>query len=403
MSRNSAGKTSDEREFSIQFLRSFLFGVALLLGGSALLNRAVDPFLAFGGGIAGQLDEQSYAADSRVGKAELARRYDGPSFILGSSRARIGYDPQSPAIPDGPACNLGLAGTNFDEVRRVFDFIVEQPNTRRVLLILDFQQFSTGRTVNADFGMSRFNSSQSDFEYGCNLLFNEHTSRNSIELLGRACSGDEPRFTELGFDRPEYRETRQFPDDVVAKTLRGCLTNPATLRGFRYSPERVDALRAMAVTCRERDIELIMIMHPVHALQLEAVRAAGLWPLFEEWKRDVVSIGEQSSHSVWDFTGYQGYSSEALVGATAAPPGEWTWWWDPSHCRAELGNLVLERVFGDVADDECSGVRLTSGNIIAHSRRICAQRNAWMQENPDAVRFVEQVATNAGYEPQTVE
>lgn len=402
MRRDSPGETTVGHESTTQFLCSFLCGVALLLGGSALLNRAVDPFFAFGGGVAGQLDEQSYAADSRVGKAELARRYDGASYILGSSRARAGYDPENSSIPEGPACNLGLTGTNFDEVRRVFDFIVEQPNTRQVLLILDFQQFSSGRTVNADFVMSRFNSSQSEFAYDCNLLFNEHTSRNSIELLGRAWSGEVPRFTELGFDRPEYREAKRFPESVVAKTLWGCLTNTATLQGFRYSPERVDALRVMAATCRERNIELIMIVHPVHALQLEAVRAAGLWPAFEQWKQDVVAIAEEASFPVWDFTGYQGYRSEALVGEGAAPPGLWTWWWDPSHCRAELGDVVLRQVFEGVADDRCPGVRLTSDNLTSHFQRICEQRETWVRENQDAAEFVEQVATNAGYEQQAV-
>jgi len=385
-----------------RFLRSFVCGLAVLLGGAALLNRAVDPFGAYGGGVSRHIDEQRFAADSRVGKAELARRYEGSCVILGSSRARIAYDPESAAIPDGPACNLGLAGTNFDEVSRVFRYVAEQPNIRQVLLILDFQQFSSGRTVNADFELSRFNPSQSEFAYQCNLLFNERTSRDSFETLVRAASAAEPRFTELGFDRQEYLRAREFPANLVEKTLRSCLTNSATLRGFQYSPERVAALESLAATCRERDIELIMIMHPVHALQLEALRAAGLWPQFEQWKQDVVLIADRTSHAVWDFTGFHEYAAEPLVGNSASPPGEWNWWWEPSHCRAELGELVLRRVFEDTSGEASFGVRLTADNLATRIQQIRAERGRWVLENEPGVQIVQRVASDAGFEPGTV-
>lgn len=385
-----------------RFLSSFVCGLVLLLGGSALLNRAVDPFGAWGGAISPRVAEQTFAADSRMGKAELASRFEGSCVILGSSRARIGYNPESGAIPNGPACNLGLAGTNFDEISRVFDYVARRPNVRQVLLILDFQQFSSGRTVNGDFEQSRFNPSQPEFDYECNLLFNERTSRDSLETLSRAVSAAEPRFTALGFDRPEYLQAKEFPPDLVEKTLRSCLTNSATLQNFRYSTERLAALRSLAVRCREREMELIMIIHPVHALQLEALRSAGLWPLFEQWKQDLVTIAEQSSYPVWDFTGYHTYAVEPLVGEHAAPPGAWTWWWEPSHCRAELGELVLRRVFQDVAADSSFGVRLTTQNLTAQIQRVRAERGRWVLENEPAVQIVQRVATDAGYEPATV-
>lgn len=387
---------------SQRFLRSFLCGLAILLGGSALLNRGVDPFGAYGGGVSRRLDEQSHAADTRVGKAELARRYTGRCVILGSSRARIAYDPRSDAIPGGPACNLGLAGTNFDEVRRVFDFVSDQPNVREVLLILDFQQFSSGRTVTADFELSRFNPSQSEFAYQCNLLFNERTSRASLELLARAIAGDEARFTSMGFDRPAYLEARRFPENIVEKTLRGSLTNAATLRGFQYSPERVEALGSLAARCRERGIELKLIIHPVHALQLEAIRAAGLWSQFERWKDDVLRIAERHSCPAWDFTGFHEYACEPLLGNSAGQPGDWTWWWEPSHCRAELGDLVLRRVFQEESTDRTFGVQLTPDGFDAHLQRVRAQRELWVSENAPSVRIVQRIAADAGYRPESV-
>ena len=192
-------ESSDAR----QHVRAFLIGSGLLLGTTALFNWLVDPFGAFPGPVSRALAEHKDLVDSRTGKAELAHHFQGSTAIIGSSRARMAYDPQSPAIPDGPACNLALGGTNFHELYYVLRHTMRNPRITRILLILDFQQFAQGRTTNSDFDVSRFNPDSPGLDYHCNLLFSQRATLNSFETLGRGVVGVPGEYTPLGFERPE--------------------------------------------------------------------------------------------------------------------------------------------------------------------------------------------------------
>jgi hypothetical protein len=59
-------------------------------------------------------------------------------------------------------------------------------------------------------------------------------------------------------------------------------------------------------------------------------------------------------------------------------------------------------VFQDAAADSSFGVRLTTQNLTAQIQRVRAERGRWVLENEPAVRIVQQVATDAGYEPAAV-
>jgi len=67
---------------------------------------------------------------------------------------------------------------------------------------------------------------------------------------------------------------------------------------------------------------------------------------------------------LWDFSGYNRYSSEPVPSRKYQPM---RWWWDPVHFKTGLGDLVLNRVFGlgvGVADSDL-GVRLDTEGLQA--------------------------------------
>ena len=87
---------------SAHFVRAFLTVTAVLLGGNALINSAVDPYGVYVGKPTKLFYETKADGGSRIAKAELARHFCGTTILVGSSRAEVGYDPESPAIPNGP-------------------------------------------------------------------------------------------------------------------------------------------------------------------------------------------------------------------------------------------------------------------------------------------------------------
>ena len=49
-------------------------------------------------------------------------------------------------------------------------------------------------------------------------------------------------------------------------------------------------LKEVVRQCREREIELKIFISPTHVTELELLRLAGLWPLVEQWKQEIVKI-----------------------------------------------------------------------------------------------------------------
>src|SRR6185503_10786610 len=90
-------------------------------------------------------------------------------------------------------------------------------------------------------------------------------------------NGGDPHFERLS--APDYR--RMF----ISVLRDQFLIDPQTYGGFRFSEDRLQALRRIARNCAERGITLRLFITPVHARQLEALRAIGLFGEFERWKR----------------------------------------------------------------------------------------------------------------------
>jgi hypothetical protein len=68
-----------------------------------------------------------------------------------------------------------------------------------------------------------------------------------------------------------------------------------------------------------RGIRIWLFVYPYHADLLETIRAVGLWPCFEECKREVIDMVAQEAMSapagsivLWDFADYDKYTMESI-------------------------------------------------------------------------------------------
>jgi hypothetical protein len=131
---------------------------------------------------------------------------------------------------------------------------------------------------------------------------------------------------------------------------------------------------------------VVVVVSPVHATQLEVLRAAGLWDTFERFQRDLAVLG--ADRPVWDTTGYTGAPAEPLPATDA---DDFTWYWEPSHFRPVLGHLVIEAV-RRTPPAELPAARLTPETVDAHLQAMSSDRRAWARANPEDVAVVEQIA-----------
>lgn len=387
-----------------RFLLSFFGTSAALLALLAGLNVAVDPFGAHPELSANAFDDAREIGDTRTAKAELVRHFPGHTVLIGSSRVRKGYDPESPLFEDGPACNLGLGGTNFTELAHALRFTLQQPHVRRIILCLDFQGFNETRESNYDFEASRFNPELSPLDYHAVITLSSQTTFSTVETILRKANGEAPESTPLGFHTEGVASSHLPPARLAYGTVVKSLESPDRLAGYRYSADRIALLGELVRDSRERDVELIVLIQPTHAIMQETIAVAGLWEVLEDWERDVVRVVAEASGGqtpVWDFTGYSPYTTEPLLTSTASSVQENAWFYEPSHCKPQLGEQVLRRIFGKPDADPEFGARLTPANIEQHLAELRGYRAIWSKYSEES-RIVRQVAAEFGFESRPV-
>jgi len=393
-------------------LPSYLKVHAILLGCGLVsfltFNLVVDPEDRFSLFVRPGFNQEKTEAMEKGGRVPKSRalergRYD--TVFLGTSRVENGLDPQHPVFTGQRVYNAGLGRTNFYEIYQVFDFVRKLGTTKTIVLGLDLQQFSGKRSISGDFLDSRFagkTSWLSDIQY----LASAQTFLASWTTVQKNRAGERSLYTAQGLrDRTLlYDPTHINHRDLFVKILtRNFLVSQETYGGFEYAADRLDLLRQLIAASRAAGISLHLFIAPTHARDLESLRVLGLYPIFEQWKRDLTRIiAEDAAHHpdepplrLWDFTGYTSLTTEDVP--TSNERGkQMQWFWESSHFKKELGNLVLNRIFNfhDATHPipEDFGVLLSSDTLEAHLARTREQQKRYHETHAPEVAEVEYLA-----------
>lgn len=378
-----------------------LYGACLAAGliAIATFNALLDPMGAYPAVHLAKLEPYrgSYLS-SRAAKAEMVSRGRCDVLLLGSSRVQVGLPVDNPVYGTHQVCNLGLNGTSLPELSAALEFALAHNHLKRVIFAADFEFFSDVRVTGEDFDNSRFNPHINLVEYHFRNLLGADAIDQSWELAHQAPGGRVAPMAQRGFIPkiiPRHRSQRA----IFAVRIRAFLTNPETYGAFHYSPERLELFRAMLQRCQSEGTEVVVFIPPVHALQLETIRLAKLWPAFEQWKRDLTALvaTENSTTALWDFSGYSGARAE-IVPESDDKSTRMKWYIDSSHFTPELGRILLARVFlaapTQIPPDDF-GVRLTPDNVEIDLNHIDQDRETYAVTQAAEVEWVTQLAKRA--------
>ncbi len=147
---------------------------------------------------------------------------------------------------------------------------------------------------------------------------------------------------------------------------------------YKLSYVALHRLQRITSICEQKNIKPNLFIHPSHGLQWEGIRVAGRWEEFEDWKKELVKISP-----VWDFSGYNSI--------TSTPPYNYDLYFDQSHYRKRVGNLVLNRMLNihEGSGPEDFGYLITTDNIDQHMQRIREERTRWQKDNPEIIKSIE--------------
>lgn len=413
-----------------RYLRTLLLACAITLIAAAALNFAVDPY-----GLYRRFEITGFnavkpksGANGQLVKPYRVLEARPRTLLLGNSRSEAGLDPASPVWPDAmrPVYNFSLPASGISTALGNLRHVLAAGKPGTVILGIDFFDFVTdrrragaSRATEATDLERRYLATREGERNGARewqvvkdhatVLLSLNTLIDAFVTVGAQRMSDNADLTALGFyPMHEYRRFvradgqhtmfRQVETTYLTSYLR--LQPTLHPEGGRTSPELRDFAEVVSL-CRAAGVNLIVFIHPYHAHILESYRAAGLWPLFEDWKRDIVALldTDRTAHPdlapvpLWDFSGYTGVTTEAVP-----PAGDrrttMHGYWEAGHYNSAVGDLALARMLGapGVSVPDGFGVKLAPQMLESHLARIREDRERYAVTRADEVAGIVRMA-----------
>ncbi|MCP4950735.1 MAG: hypothetical protein GY922_02660, partial [Proteobacteria bacterium] len=358
----------------------------LFLGLLAAFNAAMDPYQLFHTPAITGLNDKKTDIFYQLAVTKPYHFYagDNVNIVLGSSRAGRAIDPNHPSLSERGFYNYATPGSTPEyDYLKLRSTIASKP-VKHVYYFVDFFTFNTYYELPSSvteafrkrtaFGTARF--VQQVVEDFSQSLLSFYATRDSARTI-RKQSAAESRAIPFTALHPGGRWDLSFANDRQSEQAFTEMENgylrqnwflPASgkfsLHETPSAPNRpFSYFKATLKLAWENHLDMTIIILPIHARLLENLDNVGLWPNFEYWKRQLVTINEQiatAKHTkpfpLWDFNGYSEVSTET-VNDEVLP----RWFYDSAHPHVNTGNRILNIVSGQQVDD--IGHQLTSSNI----------------------------------------
>lgn len=309
-------------------------------------------------------------------------------LILGNSRAEIGFDPAAPAFAaaHGAVYNLAIPGTGLGtSSHQLTQLLAAGVKPTTVILgveFIDFLALKSPPASTAKPGAKPF--------WQFDALFSLASVKDALHTLRIQDDAEAATLSADGFNPLRDYGAHVRNDGYHKMFTQRAHENVATLKRksvTALTQEDFTLLRALLVQAAGSDAAVKLVIYPYHAEWLAMLEAAGLWPLFEQWKvqlvREIAGVKASrpgASISLHDFSGFGPYNCERIP--AAGERGAVTqWYWEAGHFKKALGDVVLERLLLPASQSSVPGLDSTS--LAANTRRIAAERLECMATQPD--------------------
>jgi len=360
-------------------LRTFIFALALallVLG----LNVVVDPYGITGVKRIPHLSEYKVEINEHTG---LMKKYQ-PLFenynalIVGNSRVEMGMNPSHSCFQHEKmkVYNLGIPGEDLRmQLAYALNLIYQKP-IQTVFLSIDFADFigpewrplpiipmleqeeemfmySTSGDINPDYPRIRF------LDY-YKSLFSLDAMVASISTISGQSEASPDR------DLAGFNPARDFteavrlagPSELFDQKMFELKVKYSNIWYFRRADQRLDSvvedLSAFLDILVRRDIKVYLFTNPFHESYWEMFRAQGYMPLYDDWMASIEAVvRKHTTGSVlfWNFSEDSPFIHEK-VPAKGVKSGPLQWFWEPSHYRRQLGDLMIDTMLSESCETD---------------------------------------------------
>jgi hypothetical protein len=360
-----------------RYCRTWFIGTLAIGAMLGAFNVIIDPYLVIGAPRIPGLNavKPETQTHTELSKGYLIQRFHPVGVMFGDSKVDIGLDPSSPYWPDDarPVFDDGVPGSNVaDTVVYLRRAIAAGPVRRALVLIeiTDFMKPAPDGTVPLRAEPSRFAAIQQRLSdtllatlsldtltASIRTIAAQYTT-NPVDLSPAGATSDGGFRTAIASDGYDTVFLQKDIDNLASIARLKAALAARPLAGFA----NLDSVSEIIALCHEHGIKLDLAIAPFHADNLEAIDRAGLWPRYQQAKvalTDRVAAAAGNDVRLWDFTGYDQYSTEPVPGPSQR---RWKthWFWEPNHFKHGLGDLMLSVIYRGGTG---YGVRLTPANI----------------------------------------
>jgi hypothetical protein len=348
----------------------------------------------------------------KLHKSFRVAQIEPETVILGTSRSAFGIDPENSAWRNTfqPRYNFALAGANVYVTRRFLEHAQMLHSLKQVVYGLDFFTFNAYRQQDPDYRgdfLTINDDGTPNPHFDMKILAASILSTDALQASYEtvASKNKHPRI---------IRENGMFSGSVWVKNLHQSFSNMENLyfqyvylagRKREYGFVNLDTgissfeeFRSIVIYCRDRQIDLKLFISPPHARHMEIIRILGLWPLFEQWKRELVRILQEENYtsSLWDFSGYNSITTDNIS------TEDEHYYMDSTHYLPIVGDMILSRIFHynekNVPKD--FGRVLTPKNIEENLLIAQAKQEKYRTDYPEQVEEIESLAEKYDFDAQ---
>jgi len=394
-----------------EYLWAWLWWMVLLLGNVFAFNLVIDPYGLFRVvDVPGVNSVKSQASErGSLFKHVSLERMRASGLILGNSRAEIGFDPESPAWPlwARPAFNLALPGAGISAVASDFAKALRGSTPKLVVVGLDFLDFRVDPSSGDTFQIRAPGADPSvELREHMSALLSMSALTDSLATVKAQHEPYPTSLTEAGFNPKQdyvgiarregyYALFRQRDQENALAYMRG---PKSILQAGRRPGAGFDAVDGIIALAGARGIKLRFVIYPYHAHTLVLFRLSGLWPAYEDWKRELARRIDAAPGAIdvelWDFTGFSPYSDEKvpIPGDTRT---ELQWYWEAGHFKKALADVLLAEMFAAPMNGERWGHRLTGRDVEERLREQREARDDYQRSHPNDIADLEALVAAA--------
>lgn len=362
-----------------------------------VINRLIDPFGFYEQPRIDNFNKEKPAFEKniRMTKAFAIKDKKPDAIILGSSKAEFGFDPEHKYLDKRNFYNLGLPGPNLYEVYRYFQHAHNIKKQKKILLFLDFYMFNANLPNKVDFD-----------ERMLSISFNgnqQHTAGNKLALLSswHALKGSYETIKLQNSVHYKYlkngmRERNHMKDRILLEGghKKIFLKKEKNLinkfyKDYSFFNKNINSwniFEKLLNKSYESDIDLTIVIQPMHARHLSTISISNNWQKYERWKRGLIASNDKVSKKykknkfdIWDFALLNDITMEQVPSLNDKDK-QMRWWWD-SHFKAEFGDIIISLIHNydqkKFLFKKPLGKRIDQNNIDYHLKSLNSDLNNW--------------------------